>query len=224
MTWSSDMTTPRNAASQLGAVMWNPEELELDGEAFGGPPVSQPPSKRPAEAAAQLAQQQALDDAFAQGFEAGRDAGATAERTHLEQPLAAVTRLLEELREREARWADRMEENLCALAVAVGRQLFDIELQASPAHAASLVRRALTEFPIDQPVVIRVNPTDLASITALAVTEGSQTPVGRADAQWTPDPRVTPGGCVVEGRDRIVDGRVDTALERLYRRLTGTGA
>jgi flagellar biosynthesis/type III secretory pathway protein FliH len=117
-----------------------------------------------------------------------------------------------------------MEENLCALAVAVGRQLFDAELQAAPAHTAALVRRALTEFPMDQPVTIRVNPIDLASITASVVVDGTQAPVGRPDAQWVPDPRVTPGGCVVEGRDRIVDGRVDTALERVYRRLTGTGA
>jgi flagellar biosynthesis/type III secretory pathway protein FliH len=224
MTWYSDVKTPgRSAANQLGATPWDPEELELDGEAFGGAPVPQTPSPRAAEAA-QLVHQQALDEAFSQGFDAGRQAGAIAERAQLERPLATVTALLEELREREARWVERMEENLCALAVAVGRQLFDAELQASPAHAATLVRRALTEFPMDQPVTIRVNPSDLASITALAVTDGSQATTGRPDAQWIPDPRVVSGGCVVEGRDRIVDGRVDTALERLYRRLTATGA
>jgi flagellar biosynthesis/type III secretory pathway protein FliH len=168
--------------------------------------------------------QQAIDEAFSQGFDAGRDAGAAAERQRLESSLASVISLLVELREREARWTERVEENVCALAVAVGRQLFDGELQASPANVATLVRRALTEFPIDQPVTIRVNPSDLASITASAVTDGSQITLGRAEAQWIPDPRVTPGGCMIEGRDRIVDGRVDTALERIYRRLTGTGA
>jgi flagellar biosynthesis/type III secretory pathway protein FliH len=226
MTWSSDVTSPgKPPTNHLAAVQWNPDELELDGEPFGGTGISRASqSAARATEAAHLVHQQALDDAFTQGFDAGREAGATAERARLEAPLAAVTSLLEELREREALWAERMEENLCALAVAVGRQLFDAELQAAPAHAATLVRRALTEFPIDQPVTIRVNPSDLASITALAVVDGGQTPVARPDAQWVPDPRMTPGGCVVEGRDRIVDGRVDTALERVYRRLTGTGA
>ena len=232
MTWYSDVQRPGNApANQLGAVRWDPVELELDGEPFGGVPISQPESQQgsqqgahQATEAAQLVQQQALDEAFSQGFDAGREAGAEAARAQLAGPIATVTALLEELREREARWAERMEENLCALAVAVGRQLFDAELQASPAHAASLVRRALTEFPIDQPVTIRVNPGDLASITAHAVADGGHAPIGRAEAQWIPDPRIASGGCVVEGRDRIVDGRVDTALERLYRRLTGTGA
>ena len=222
MTWSSNMTTRRQPnAAPIGVVRWSPDELEFDGTPFGGLPSTH--STAPA-TEAPLVQQQALDEAFTQGFDAGREAGATAERERLASSVEAVSRLLVELREREARWTDRMEENLSALAVAVGRQLFDAELQASPTHAATLVRRALTEFPIDQAVLIRVNPTDLASITAAAVSEGTPPTTGRAEAQWVPDPRVAPGGCVVEGRDRIVDGRVDTALERLYRKLTGASA
>jgi flagellar biosynthesis/type III secretory pathway protein FliH len=217
------MTPSRHSpADPLGAIRWSPDEIQLDGAPFGGPSIPYQPAQQAEHA--QLAQQQALDDAFSQGFDAGRDAGAAAERERLATAVATVTSLLTALQEREARWTDRLEENLCALAAAVGRQLFDGELQAAPAHTAVLVRRALTEFPIDQPVVLRVNPSDLASITASAVAEGGQPSVGRTEAQWVPDPRIMPGGCIIEGRDRIVDGRVDTALERLYRRLTGTGA
>ena len=221
-TWCSDVSTPRSSHNAISAIRWSPDELEFDGVPFGGMAVT--PSPAPPNDTAQLAQQQALDEAYTQGFDAGREAGANAERARLQSAFATVAGLLDELRERETRWMERIEENLCALATAVGRQLFDAELQASPAHTAVLARRALTEFPIDQPVLIRVNPGDLASITAAAVADGGQLTVGRADTQWVPDPRVAPGGCVVEGRDRIIDGRVDTALERLYRRLTGTGA
>jgi flagellar biosynthesis/type III secretory pathway protein FliH len=42
--------------------------------------------------------------------------------------------------------------------------------------------------------------------------------------RWLADARIQPGGCVVEGRERIVDGRVDTALERLYRKLSDNDA
>ena len=206
----------------MRAVTWSPDELELDGVPFGGPATTPPPASRGEPVA--LVHQHALDEAFTQGFEAGREAGAAAERERLESAHTAVISLLVELRERELRWTERLEENLAALAVAVGRQLFDNELQSAPSQTATLVRRALTEFPIDQPVTIRVNPTDLASITASAVADGGQLTVGRAEAQWVPDPRVAPGGCLIEGRDRIVDGRVDTALERIYRRLAGSGA
>lgn len=47
-------------------------------------------------------------------------------------------------------------------------------------------------------------------------------PAEGREAAWHADPLVEPGGVVVEGRDRIIDGRVDTALERVYRRLTYT--
>lgn len=224
MTWSSSMSTVRKPnADPMGIVAWSPEELELDGAPFGGIP-SAPAGPAPVVAPAPLIEQQHLDEAFTQGYDTGREAGAADERARLASAVATVTALLMQLRDREARWTERMEENLSALAVAVGRQLFDAELQAAPTHAATLVRRALTEFPIDQPVVIRINPTDLASITAAAVAEGTPLTTGRAEAQWVPDARVSSGGCVVEGRDRIVDGRVDTALERLYRRLAGSGA
>jgi flagellar biosynthesis/type III secretory pathway protein FliH len=216
------MKPPRNSPSDLGAVQWKPDEIELDAAPFGGAASSYAPPSR--HEPAHFVQQQAVDEAFSQGFDAGRDAGAAAERARLESAHAAVISLLVELREREARWMERLEENIAALAVAVGRQLFDGDLQASPAHTATLVKRALAEFPIDQPVSIRVNPSDLASITASAVADGGQLTVGRADPLWVPDPRVAPGGCVIEGRDRIVDGRVDVALERVYRRLTATGA
>ena len=47
---------------------------------------------------------------------------------------------------------------------------------------------------------------------------------GDREARWLPDASIAPGGCVVEGRERIIDGRIDTALERVYRRLTYTNA
>jgi flagellar biosynthesis/type III secretory pathway protein FliH len=217
------MHTPgRPPNDPIGAIRWSPDELELDEAPFGGPSVAFQPAPRNDNA--HLVHQQALDEAYSHGFDAGREAGATAERERLANAMASITAMLAELREREAKWTAGLEENLCALAVAVGRQLFDAELQAAPTHAVVLVKRALTEFPIDQPVAIRVNPLDLASITASSVVEGSSAAINRPDAQWIPDPRVLPGGCLIEGRDRIVDGRVDTALERLYRRLTGTGA
>jgi hypothetical protein len=64
-------------------------------------------------------------------------------------------------------------------------------------------------------------------ISSLQGAEREGTPMtesGRDDALWLGDARVQPGGCLVEGRDRIIDGRVDTALDRTYRRLTYTQA
>ena len=93
-------------------------------------------------------------------------------------------------------------------------------------RVVELVRSALQEFPIDQPMRIRVNPTDLSAISR-ATSDGRdplQILTRDRDARWLPDASIAPGGCIVEGRERIVDGRVDIALERIYRRLTYTNA
>jgi flagellar biosynthesis/type III secretory pathway protein FliH len=63
-----------------------------------------------------------------------------------------------------------------------------------------------------------VNPLDLSLLTANAISDAGAV-TGNRDASWLADPRVSRGGCLIEGRDRIVDGRVDTALERAYRRM-----
>ena len=39
-------------------------------------------------------------------------------------------------------------------------------------------------------------------------------------ASTIPDETVSRGGCVVEGPERIVDGRVEGALERIYRTVS----
>ena len=40
------------------------------------------------------------------------------------------------------------------------------------------------------------------------------------EVRWIPDASIGRGGCVVEGPERIVDGRLESALERVYRRIT----
>ena len=80
-----------------------------------------------------------------------------------------------------------------------------------------LVRRAVGQFPVGEELTIRLNPQDLTLLSDVSA-EGS--PTGRNDTRWIADPLIEPGGCVVEGPDSVVDGRLDRALERVYRSLT----
>jgi flagellar biosynthesis/type III secretory pathway protein FliH len=166
-----------------------------------------------------------LAEARAQGYEEGRRAGEEAEGARLRTAVAVAEEALDAVRDGEMRWTGAIEENICALAVAVAQQVIGRELREDVGVVVELVRRALGEFPVDQPVRIRVNPQDLASLEAYG--SGDNPLLGGArghDSRWVADARIAPGGCVVEGRERIVDGRVDTALERIYRRLTYTHA
>ncbi|MBI2795783.1 MAG: hypothetical protein HYX65_03655 [Gemmatimonadetes bacterium] len=163
----------------------------------------------------------ARERAYASGFEAGRVEGERAEQARLRLALQAAVDAVEALRANEAQWTGAIEENIAALSGAIARHLVDREIKADDTSVARLVRRALDAFPIDQPVRIRVHPSDLATIsTQPDAGECALAGAPTREAHWLGDPRIAPGGCLVEGRDRIVDGRVETALERVYRRLT----
>jgi flagellar assembly protein FliH len=167
-----------------------------------------------------------LAEAYERGFAEGRQEGEIAEGARLRSAVHATEEALEELRIGEMRWTGTIEENVCALAVIVARQVIGRELETDSQPVVELVRSALQEFPIDQPMRIRVNPTDLSAISR-STSDGRdplQVLTRDRDARWLPDASIAPGGCIVEGRERIVDGRVDIALERIYRRLTYTNA
>ncbi|HEY8484241.1 MAG TPA: FliH/SctL family protein [Longimicrobiales bacterium] len=165
-----------------------------------------------------------VEAAYARGFADGRAAGEAEgrrlEAARLVHGLRAVDGLLAALEAEESVWLAALEENLVALAVAIAGHVIGREVKGDPQAIADLARRAIAEFPLDQPLRIRLNPQDLATISAVASEGGGPVPIapGR-NVRWIADPSIEPGGCVVEGRERIVDGRVDRALERIFRRL-----
>jgi flagellar biosynthesis/type III secretory pathway protein FliH len=234
------------AVRALATSAWSPAELRAPGwpaseadaataAALAAAEAEEQARREAAEQAAHAAaaRERALADAHARGREAGLIEGANAERARLGDALNAAEAALDALRRGEARWAGTIEENICALAVGIAHHIVGREVGTAPDVVSAMVQRALAEFPIDQPLSVRVNPADL-QVIATADTpvagggeDSTHRPAAAAtarDLRWVADPRVAPGGCLVEGRDRIIDGRVDTGLERLYRRLTATDA
>jgi flagellar biosynthesis/type III secretory pathway protein FliH len=163
-----------------------------------------------------------LAEAYAQGFEEGRLEGEAAEQARLRTAVRAAAEALDALRAGEAHWTGQIEANIVALAVAVARHVVGRELATDPSFVRGLVRQALAEFPLEQPLRVRVHPQDVPLLEAAAPEDEDPLLAGGREARWVPDPTIARGGCIVEGRERIIDGRVDTALERIYRRLTST--
>jgi flagellar biosynthesis/type III secretory pathway protein FliH len=198
------------------AVVWAPEELP-------GDPRAPRPMNRPAPAPApnETALRAEIEErAYIRGYEAGFAAGEGAEGERMRSVMQALQDAHEAVLDGAQHWVGNAEANLCALAIAVAQHILGPELTVSREALVTVVRQALAEFPLDQVLTVRLNPTDYAA----AVSAIDQDGVARRDMQWVADPRIVPGGCLVEGRDRIVDGRVDTALERLYRRLASASA
>lgn len=199
--------------------VWSLEELHAtDGELFHaeGDAVTMTAAELEAQADAERARISA--ESYRAGYDAGcTDAEGRASETFASS-LATLRSAAEQLVASEARSLGTLEDNLAALAIAIARQLIGREVRTSPDIVADLVRRAVTEFPIDQQLRIRINPLDLSTLAAAPDGDTVRIAPGR-DIAWVPDARIYPGGCVIEGRERIIDGRVDTALERTYHRL-----
>ncbi len=174
-------------------------------------------------AAYQIEAEQKIKDAYESGYEEGRLEGEIAEGVRLRNAVTAAELALDEIRENEMQWQNAIRPNIGALAVAIARSIINRELSTDAETIADLVRKALAEFPIDQSMRIRINPHDLSLISACDPQNGSPPVIApNRDVRWLADMRIEPGGCLVEGREQIVDGRIDTALERVYRRITYT--
>lgn len=234
----------RAGASSVGfsRAAWELEELPLPAApavAFG---IADAPVGLPADDFAALEQREAeLDaarrarhaaeteraraDGHAAGLAQGRAEGAAMAWAQYAEGAEVLGAAVAQLKEEEARYLHGLEENLAALAVAVARHLIGREVRQDASIVADLVRRALAEFPVDQPVRVRVHPLDLSAITAATAPDGTPVEVAPArDLTWLADPRVQRGGAMLEGRERVVDGRVDVALERAFRRLANSAA
>lgn len=161
-------------------------------------------------------QQLALEQAYARGRADGTAEGRAAERSALAALRVTLDALIEDMSERQREWLDTLDENLAALSVGIARQLLGREIEASRETVAHMVRRAVSQFPVGQQITVRVNPEDLAVLSATG--EGGT--VAPPDSRWIADPRIDRGGCIIEGPDRVIDGRLDRALERVYRSLT----
>jgi flagellar biosynthesis/type III secretory pathway protein FliH len=196
---------------------WAPNELAMT------PMDSMEPLPSPAPRTAQLSADERaalLDEGYARGLADGEKKASAAANARVEDAVAMLDRVVAQMHEVASLAPAVLEENIAALAVIVARQIVAREVSLDRELVADLVRRALTEFPIEQSVRIRVHPLDLALVTLTSEGAKDMAPItNNRDASWLADPRLARGGCLVEGRDRIVDGRVDTALERAYRRM-----
>jgi flagellar biosynthesis/type III secretory pathway protein FliH len=201
---------------------WSPDDIAS--LAWTGSPADRIESKSDIAERELQAIEQRVELASADSYAAGRRDGEISEANRLQSAVSAMEQALDTIRASEAKWQECVTENIAALAVTVARHIVGRELNSDASTFADLVKRALAEFPIDQPMRVRVNPHDL-SLLSLPISGGDPVSIApNRDVRWLADSRIEPGGCVVEGRERIVDGRVDTALERLYRRLTDNDA
>lgn len=209
----------------MRATAWSLDEFAAaDGFDEFTPAETQNPAQsaddQEADFQARLAVERSRAEAAA--YSRGRADGERAARAGMDEEIASAMALLSEaintVQLHESRWVSNAEENIAALAVMVARHIVQREVNADPSFVRDVVQMAMAQYPLDQEITIRINPEDLTACRA------SIDDSGRREIRWISDVSILRGGCLMEGRERIMDGRVDTALERAYRSLGGVQA
>ena len=158
-----------------------------------------------------------VEAAFLRGRIEGQEMARDAARRELASAVAAARSVLREVQENRESWKAALEENLVALATAMARRILERELRDDPRTFVAMASEAVASFPADEPIRVRLHPADLEAMAALEPEGDPSALLGEErDIRWVPDEEMVQGGCVVEGPDRIVDGRLDEALRRIY--------
>lgn len=212
MTWSCDWLTPAGAPHGPETA-WTPEPIQVMVQASSAEFTEEP------HAAAEHALQQQLREAYEHGRADGaREASALA-GGRLQSALDALSQAADELHALREPWQRDASAHLAALATSIAEHVIEREVRSDPNVIADLVRRALASFPLGEPVRIRIHPEDLSTLSLGRASGELRLAPGR-QAEWVADDSVSPGGCLVEGPRRVVDGRVRQMLERIYEALT----
>ncbi|PTY36763.1 hypothetical protein BGP77_05600 [Saccharospirillum sp. MSK14-1] len=130
------------------------------------------------------------------GEQAGFDAALKAEQNRLDQELAPLKAVLDQLQGLLPKQEAALREGLTALAVRLARNLFDAEMALKPDHIQALVHSAIQALPnADERLTIELHPDDLALVETIA------------DSHWTlqADAQLNRGGCRVRSRFSYVD-------------------
>jgi len=130
------------------------------------------------------------------GEKAGYDAALKTEENRIDEELAPLKAVLEQLQGVLPKQEAALREGLMALAVRLARNLFDAELALKPDHIQALVHSAIQALPnADERLTIELHPDDLALVEPIA------------DSHWVlqADAQLNRGGCRVRSRFSYVD-------------------
>jgi len=139
----------------------------------------------------------------------------------------AMQQAAEQLAADHDRWLTHWEASAVRLAAAIAERILRREIERKPELTAEVLREALQLAAGSSQIKLRLNPADvelldqrIAEIVERISPGGTATIV--ADAQ------ISRGGCLVETQHGLIDGRLETQLERITAELldqeTGTEA
>jgi flagellar assembly protein FliH len=178
--------------------------------------------------------EQLRTEARAAGEAAGRQAGyeqvtrearsevRAALQKHLTSVIGALTAAVRDFDRAKRHLLAEAETGLIELSLAIARRICKWLPETTPAVAEANARHVLALVGPQADLELHVHPDEAA-----AVSDWAAELAGACDelphVRIVADPAVTRGGCVLRGREVVVDAALDTQLDRIARALIGAG-
>ncbi|NLB88377.1 MAG: hypothetical protein GX790_04005 [Syntrophomonadaceae bacterium] len=128
--------------------------------------------------------------------------------------------IIEEARKTKLQILRSVEPDLVRLVMAISKKVIASELKTNPESIVNIVREAITYLDNPQNVRVYVNPSELDKLLDLGEFK-DLTDIGNqaiaVDVKG--DNRITPGGCVIESENGIVDARIETKIQNIEKGL-----
>lgn len=137
------------------------------------------------------------------------------ELADLKRMLADAADLVTELQEQHRQSLSELQEVAVELASAAASWLVGIAIERDAFAVDDLIRKALQQLDIDQPVRVRLNPADHKLLTNLMRSPESRDLLNKMTC--VDDPALTRGSCRVESGRRILLTDMNSRLEDIRR-------
>lgn len=151
------------------------------------------------------------------GFDAGYQRGLEQARHEVDQQLARLQGLIEQLQGPVARLDDEVEGALLSLVDLVSRAILRREISLDRAFLADVLRESVAALPVGhQRLRIFIHPEDqpLAEAACRDLLE---------ECRLVPDPAITPGGVRVETLQSLVDSTLENRYKKVIDQLLDAG-
>jgi flagellar assembly protein FliH len=161
--------------------------------------------------------QQGRQQGYAEGHQQGYAEGLAAAQAASAQEVGRMARIAASVLQDHATFFRAAENQVLDLAVQLARKVIEREVENVPDLAVSVIRAALEEMDARTSVRVRVSPED-AELLRRKWDEVVPPIIGAQRAELVVDPRVQPGGAIIE----TTQGQVDAQLESKLAQLTGS--
>ncbi|MBN4054131.1 hypothetical protein JYT87_00310 [Nitrospira defluvii] len=150
-------------------------------------------------------------DAYERGFETGEAAGHTLGMKKIEQTRQILFEMIAEMEELQTKLVQAAEQDILAISLAVAQRILGYEVGSSSKTILKDIQEAIKKIGQSEKIVVHLAPSDLDIMTQETDRLSSLLNEGGA-LKFEPDDRLSPGECIIDGNERMIDARFDSQI------------